>query len=592
VSNKRRASTRTKRPRTVARSAADVPVGLLIATAEKALRVNDAERAEVALRRALATDPTEPRVVQLIGTILVGKNEIDEALDLFEAALDRAGPPSTATMGFHNNYANTLRLAQRYVASEKLLRELVELAPGEWQPWHNFALALRDMERYDEAAAAIRRAIVLAPEFGPNHGVLGEVLLHLGRLHSARAALARCVDLGWKEDSNLWTTIGAVERQLGCLDTAHEALARSLALSGDTPGAHSNLAIVLVQLGRFDEAIPHFERSVELAPDDALMHAHLGYGRLAGGDLGPGWDEWEWGLKGGPRGYERAVGVPRWTPDDRDSRVLVYREQGVGDEIMFASCLPDIIDSAREVVVECDARVTALFARSFPNAEVRPRSLDLRGGETMHDFDRAVPIGSLPLLFRRTLGAFPDRRGYLVADPEKVAAWRERLAEAGPGPYVGLSWRSRVQTAERRLEYTRLEEWKDLFGVPGVTWVNLQYDKCERELHDAEQLFGVQIHRWAWLDLMNDFDEIAALTTALDLVVAPRNAVAMLSGALGVDTIALANRHAWADLGTDHLPWLPSVRLVCRMPNEEWDTVLATAGNAVAEVAARAGSKV
>ncbi len=141
--------------------------------------------------------------------------------------------------------------------------------------------------------------------------------------------------------------------------------------------------------------------------------------------------------------------------------------------------------------------------------------------------------------------------------PQRVAAWRERLAEVGPAPYVGVSWRSQIQTAERRLEYSRLDEWGEIFSIPDVTWVNLQYDDCNRELHDAERQFGVRINRWDWLDLMNDFDEVAALTSALDLVVAPFNAVSMLSGALGVDTVAMSNRYGWAELGTDHLPWLP-----------------------------------
>jgi hypothetical protein len=272
--------------------------------------------------------------------------------------------------------------------------------------------------------------------------------------------------------------------------------------------------------------------------------------------------------------------------------VLVYREQGVGDEIMFASCYADIIDAARDVVIECDARLTPLFTRSFPRADVRAQTFDGFRRETMHDFDRAIPAGSLMRWFRPTVDSFPDRGAYLVPDETRVAEWRHRLAELGPPPYIGLSWRSKIQTAERRLEYTRLEEWGRVFAVPGVTWVNLQYDECERELHDAETTFGVRIHRWEWLDLLNDFDEIAALVTALDFVVAPFNAVSMLSGALAIPTIAMGNRHGWSELGTGRLPWLPSLSLALRMPNEEWDDVLATAARAVADVAERAASHV
>jgi hypothetical protein len=162
-----------------------------------------------------------------------------------------------------------------------------------------------------------------------------------------------------------------------------------------------------------------------------------------------------------------------------------------------------------------------------------------------------------------------------------VDAWRERLAEVGPGPYVGISWRSKVQTAERRLEYSRLDEWDAIFAHRDVTWVNLQYDDCERELRAAEDRFGVRAHRWDFVDLMNDFDEVAALVCALDLVLAPHNAVAMLSGGLGVDTVAMGI-YGWPQLGTERFPWMPSLRLAHRLAHEEWDAVIAVAADAVA----------
>ncbi len=233
-----------------------------------------------------------------------------------------------------------------------------------------------------------------------------------------------------------------------------------------------------------------------------------------------------------------------------------------------------------------------LFARSFPEAEVRPESYDATRRETMHDYERALPAGNLIRTLRPSLDAFPDRDSFLVADPARVDAWRSRLAEIGDGPFVGVSWRSKIQTAERRLEYTRLDDWEDIFGVPGVTWVNLQYDDCNRELHAAETRFGVQIHRWDWLDLMNDFDEVAALTTALDLVVAPFNAVAMLSGGLGVPTVAMGNRYGWGELGSGRMPWQPSIVVALRMPNEEWNEVLAIAAHEVTKVAERRATRV
>jgi hypothetical protein len=143
-----------------------------------------------------------------------------------------------------------------------------------------------------------------------------------------------------------------------------------------------------------------------------------------------------------------------------------------------------------------------------------------------------------------------------------------------------------VTTAERRLEYTRLAEWGEIFGVAGASFFNLQYDECERELTDAERRFEVPIHHWQSVDYMNDFDDVAALMMNLDLVIAPRNAVAMLAGALGVPTVMMGNRWDWSDLGTDTCPWLPAVELVYRELGQEWDAVLATAAARVSALAA------
>jgi tetratricopeptide (TPR) repeat protein len=543
----------------------------------------DLVAAEASYRSVLDVDASEPRAIQLLGALLVDRNEHDEALELFERAASRVGPVSRLNAGFYNNYANSLRRAGRLDDAEAMLRSLVATVPNEWQPWHNLGQALKERKHDDEAIAALRRAVSLAPDHGPNHAVLGEVLHHIGRLRSAHASLQRCIDLGWDRDPNLWTILGNNHRLLGELDDALRCLEHAMELTGGAASSRSNVAIALAQRGRFDESLAQFARAVELEPDNPLQHSNRAYGLLTAGVVSEGWAEWEFGLQDGPRGTERLAG-PRWTPSERDARVLCYREQGVGDEILFASCYPDLVAAAREVVIECDSRLVELFARSFPSAEVRPQTFDPRRGETAHDFDCAIPAGSLPQLFRPAVDAFPARRGFLEPNVNRVDAWRARLADLGPGPYVGISWRSRIKTAERRLEYTRLEEWGELFAIPDITWVNLQYDDCERELREAESRFGVHIHRWSWLDLMNDFDEVAALTSALDLVVAPRNAVAMLGGALGARTVMMGNRWDWSDLGTDTCPWLPTVELVYRHVGEDWNTVLATAAARVREV--------
>jgi Flp pilus assembly protein TadD len=555
-------------------------------------RAGRAERAEATLRRILAERPGEHRAAELLAVMCTERGDADEAVALLEAAAEHVGPPSRATVPFHNNRANALRRAGRLGEAEHLLRELVTIAPDEWQPWHNLGQVLRDEGRHDEALAALRRATALEPGYGANHAVVGELLHKLGRFNSARAALHRGIELGCAGDPNVWTLLGNTYRQLGRLDEAIEHLRHVVEMSGGSSYARSNLGVTLAQAGRLEESLAEFEQALAQSPDDDAVRHNAAYAHLTAGRLDTGWALWEHGIHGGPRGRERLPeGVRRWTPDDQGTRVLVYREQGVGDEIMFASVYGDLIATAPAVIIECDRRLTGLFTRSFPDATVRPFSYDpARGGETIvpPDFDRAVPAGTLPEQFRPDVSSFPDRRSYLVPDPERVERWRERLSDRAR-PIVGISWRSIVKTAERRLEYTQLREWGEILTIPGVTWVNLQYDDCERELREAERRFGVEILRWPWLDLMNDFEEVAALTSCLDHVVAPRNAVAMLSGALGVPTTMMGNAWDWSDLGTGRSPWFPSVELAVREHRNDWDGVLAQAARRVAALASATG---
>ncbi|MGQ0826020.1 MAG: tetratricopeptide repeat protein [Actinomycetota bacterium] len=465
--------------------------------------------------------------------------------------------------------------------AEPLLRELIVAAPEDSRPWANLGQLLRDTYRLDEAIGALRRAVALAPEVGPFHGVLGDCLHRVGRLHAADASIRRALELGCDGNPAVWTLRANNSRYLGHVEECAEALARAFDLAPGDPDMHNNLGIFLTVTGCFDEALKHFERAIDTDPANGRWISNCGIARLTAGDLTNGWADYEASLyAGGARGVNPRPNLPRWTPADTDAHVLCSREQGVGDEILFASCLPDLLAATRAVVYECDPRLVPLMARSFPDADVRAQHLETIN-EPVAGCDRAIPIGSLPLHFRPSIAAFPaSRNAYVQADPARVSAWRSQL---GDGPNVAISWRSRTATAERRLEYTRLaDDWEPIFAIAGVTWVSVQYDECEREMRDAERKYSVTIHRDAHINYLDDFDEVAAIVAACDLVIAPRNAVAMLAGALGVPTVAMGNRWDWSDLGTDGLPWFPTVELVTREIGNEWDDVIARAAARVA----------
>ncbi|WP_255542550.1 hypothetical protein [Azospirillum sp. INR13] len=296
--------------------------------------------------------------------------------------------------------------------------------------------------------------------------------------------------------------------------------------------------------------------------------------------------------------------------------MLVWREQGVGDELMYSACYADLIARAGRVVVECEARLVDLFARSFPQAVVRAATADPM------DADCHVPAGSLPLRLGWGLGGFPPREGWLRADAAAVRRWRgwlggldefgsdcptptlprwagegiKRLfgrAVAVPprpagedrwGPNsalnIGLCWRSGLRNALRDTNYAPLTDWAPILTLPGLRLVTLQYDDCEAELIEAEETFGIAIHRPP-LDLRNDLDAAAALTAALDLVISAGTSVAEMAGALGVPVWRIGPAGDWTALGTGCRPWYPSMRLVCPNAGETLGDALGAAGRAL-----------
>src|SRR3546814_16832645 len=108
-----------------------------------------------------------------------------------------------------------------------------------------------------------------------------------------------------------------------------------------------------------------------------------------------------------------------------------------------------------------------------------------------------------------------------------------RVAALPEGLRVGICWRSQFGHRDRDIHYTRLEMWEPILRLPGITFVNVQYDQREDELLAVEKAFGIQIHRWADLDLKKDLEGAFALTKNLDMVNSPSTSPRSLSHPAG-----------------------------------------------------------
>jgi hypothetical protein len=244
-----------------------------------------------------------------------------------------------------------------------------------------------------------------------------------------------------------------------------------------------------------------------------------------------------------------------------------------------------------EVVVACTAKLESIFRRSFPGATVMNLQ---RAAEAAADLDfgrvcAMTAIGSLPRRFRPSPASFPKHRGYLQADARLVETYRGRLHALGSIPKVGISWRGGSDATRRALRTLPVAELKDLLSVPGVQFIDLQYDSRECEEGIEEALTQGRLVRWQ--DALEDYERTAALVCALDLVVSVCTAVIHLAGALGRPVWVMTPFSPEWRYGAEGstMPWYPSVRLERQPAAGDWHSVVRAVKERLEALAAGTG---
>ncbi|QCG89600.1 tetratricopeptide repeat protein [Azospirillum sp. TSH100] len=521
---------------------------------------------------ALRLDPHDSFSLNGLGLCLKVLGQLDDAATCFDAA--------TAVKPDHadalDNLGSVRTTQGRYAEAEALHREAIRHRPDFAGAWNNLGNARHAAGHTGHAWRAWHVALALDPTLPETHTNLGNALRsaeHFVEAECSQRHAIRLAPLAAPARNNLGHLRQGRHDYAGASDCYRSALALDPAYGE----AWSNLGLARQRLGDNGGAERCYDRALTLRPDLSLSHFNKGLLRLEAGDLDHGWPGYAWRFGSGQVGQGRQPRAQPWRGEDLTGRrLMIWGEQGVGDTILFSALCSELAGRAISTILEVDRRLVSLIARSFPGLRVRAEALDAQGREAMAipDYDRHVPMGSLPRVLRRRLAEFPPRQSWLVPDAELVERWRDRLSALGPGLRIGIGWRSQMMTAERSTAYLPLETWAPLFALPGIHWVALQYGEVEEEIRQAEQRFGIRLHRWDDLDRKDDFDGVAALIAGLDLVISPAMSVGELAGALGTPVWRFGTRD-WTQLGTGVRPWYPSMRLFQPRPGEPLSATMA-----------------
>ncbi|MFA6064194.1 MAG: tetratricopeptide repeat protein, partial [Gallionella sp.] len=365
------------------------------------------------------------------------------------------------------------------------------------------------------------------------------------------------------ENAEAICNLGVAYRKENFYDPAKQCWERCLALKGDSVEVCSNMAGLYADSGKPEEALHWLDRALKIEPDNPEANWQKALALLTTGDYREGWKSYEWRFKIPNWDCRSSIKVPMW--DGLNTRHLyIHGEQGVGDEIMFLSCVDEAIKSCQHVTLEVNRKVAGIARLTWPH-------IDVVTDETPGDYSAKIALGSLAGMYRRTIGDFPGRE-YLKPDPRRVEYYKSRLEEFGKPPYVALAWVGGIKqtrVVDRSMGLVTLKPVMDRYSC-----VSAQYNDRNPAI-DAD-MANNGLRKIDEASAGGDLAEQAALFKAVDAVVTVQQTAVHVAGAVGTPTFAMiAHNPQWRyGIRGSTIPWYRSVQLFRKAEGDDWSGVV------------------
>ena len=519
--------------------------------------------AVVKFNAAVELYPNNATFVNSLGVAFLALDDTDIAVELFKRATQLDDKFYTAWI----NLGTSLRKLERYQAAELAFTCAHHLDRTNLEPLSNIVDLLIELRTYKKAEEALENLIKSYGKPEPtlilkrlaiatrredfefinkqfediDRSIFSQnQLAELDNIQSFKFEIAgnyqKAIEIlePWVEvDTPHWefilTSLGLCYAHIENLDKAIEIHRTILAKSPQSIAGRYNLAHLLFKAGEIEEGNRHYEA------------------------------RWEWREFSSKR---RNFDVPRWTGEPLAGKnIMVWREQGIGDEIRYASLLPELVEMGGAVTFESTPKLVELFTDTFPAITVRQEGpQECRGDKEYEQFDYQIPIGALPVVFRDHVDTFKQKQvPWINRYPQAEEKVRNQIGISESEILVGICWRSSNQAASRNRYFFETEQLAPLADLPNVKWVNVQYDATPKEIDQVREL-GIDMLHYTDVDQKDDLVGASSILGACDLVITVGGAVGDMTGGLGIPTAYITRKNSEVFLGTDHVPWFPHAK--------------------------------
>ena len=506
---------------------------------------------------------------KILGFLLFQENKIDESISSLTNAT-KLNPKDYET---YNNLGRAYLVLGKLNNAEKAFFKSKTMKSDYFPAQYNLAVTYFKLGKFIEAEEVCKTAIKLNPNHAQSYYSLGNIFVKLNKPYRAERAYKKAIEI--KPDYSMcFNNLGVIYWGLGKFEDSEKNYKMAITKDANNLDAYCNLGVTLQYMSKFDEAEDNYKKAIKINPNYPEAYSNWALTLMYKGSYKKSFElsEWRWKTKKN-KNKKFETNKPLWNNED-NKIIYVWREQGIGDEIMYCSMINELIEEkSAKIILNCDKRLKPLFNRSFNKNIIYKDDTSILESE----FDCHIPMASLANFFRSNSEKFKKTfNGYLKHNKDQTYQIRSTITKESASKIIGISWKT---TSTKELAEFRNIALKDLIksiNGPNIKFVNIQYGNTTEEILKLKKEMNIDIVTFNDIDNFNDIDSLASVMAACDNIVTIDNSTAQLAGSLGLNTkllLSSAPDVRWGHKGSSCY-WYNSIKIYRQIILGDWSEPL------------------